>query len=312
MAAPLPLPSSLLLLLLLVLLSFSLNGVLGSACPTRLQADVVLGDRSSTYARLPSIATAAGCCALCGGNASCAAWTFEAEEATCYLKTSAEPATGKAGAVSGAMSTAGSTRVSLALDQLLFTTLPTFKSWNIDASANRQFFTRDLNNSELHYLARMSMPGLLRFGGTGNDFLIYGFGNTTCDASQTCLNQTWFRNLMDLARDAGVPVIFGLNLMQRTPPAANGSTQWDPTNARELITFAIQQGYTFFGFELGNEQNDRFSPQQEAHDFHLLDLLLTELYPDPSQRPKVRLAGAPSLVPRSTGMARGWWARLLG
>ena len=54
-----------------------------------------------------------------------------------------------------------------------------FKSWNIDASENRGWEVRNLSQPKLRYLAAASLPGYLRFGGTGNDKLIYGVGNIT-------------------------------------------------------------------------------------------------------------------------------------
>eukprot|EP01052_Picozoa_sp_SAG31_P018193 SAG31_NODE_1278_length_9041_cov_3.415231_1_plen_2946_part_10 len=50
---------------------------------------------------------------------------------------------------------------------------PGFKCWTIDSSADRQFFTRNLSDPQLHYLAAASLPGYIRFGGTGNDLLRY-------------------------------------------------------------------------------------------------------------------------------------------
>jgi hypothetical protein len=129
------------------------------------------------------------------------------------------------------------------------------------------------------------MPGLLRFGGTGNDYLTYAFGNTTCGSSP-CLNQSWFDNLMNFANDAGAPVVFGLSIKPRTS-GGNGGSVWDPTNARQLLQYAIQAGYTFYGFELGNEQNDAYHPEQEATDFAILQELLVSLWPSAASRPKV-------------------------
>lgn len=53
---------------------------------------------------------------------------------------------------------------------------------------NRQFFTRNLTDAHLVYLARESLPGYLRFGGTGNDELTYAFGDYNRTAKE--LNAT--------------------------------------------------------------------------------------------------------------------------
>lgn len=126
---------------------------------------------------------------------------------------------------------------------VLSTVHPRFKSWNIDASANRGFFWRNLSDPQLHYLAKSSAPGFLRFGGTGNDHLTYAFGSTTCGGTvdgDGCLNETHFRSLMEFAEAAGTPMIFGLNILHRTKEG-----DWDSSNARELITFAQQVGYIY-------------------------------------------------------------------
>lgn len=55
------------------------------------------------------------------------------------------------------------------------------------------------------------------------------------------------------------------------------SFRWNSSEARELIAYSQKQGYTFFGFELGNEQNDNFKGADEAHDFLILQNLLEEV-----------------------------------
>lgn len=57
--------------------------------------------------------------------------------------------------------------------------------WNIDSSVNRQFFSRNLKDAKLRYLAKNLGGGYLRFGGTGNDYLTYEFGNVSA-ASMKC------------------------------------------------------------------------------------------------------------------------------
>eukprot|EP00730_Choanoeca_flexa_P019632 TRINITY_DN9598_c0_g1_i2.p1 TRINITY_DN9598_c0_g1~~TRINITY_DN9598_c0_g1_i2.p1 ORF type:complete len:595 (+),score=113.64 TRINITY_DN9598_c0_g1_i2:94-1785(+) len=249
-----------------------------------LQHDIVLGDEHSTFDRR-SVSGAEDCCAACQASSGCGAFTFEPSNGVCYLKHSAWPLSSKSGAISGTVaSSSGSFNVTIS-DNVIFTTLPTYKSWNIDASADRQFFTRNLSNAELHYLARHSAPGLLRFGGTGNDDLVYAFGNSSCRTG-TCLNASWFDNLMDFASAADTPVVFGLNIQYRSS-LANGNSVWDPTNARQLLQYALQKNYTFYGFELGNEQNNALSAEQEASDFAVLQALLVELWHDKNTRPKI-------------------------
>jgi hypothetical protein len=62
---------------------------------------------------------------------------------------------------------------------------------------------------------------------------------------------------------------------------------WDPSNARQILQWTITNGYDdlLFGFELGNEQNSKYSATQIAHNFQVLHALTVELWPDASKRP---------------------------
>ena len=261
---------------------------LTSAAACQFESDVVIGDKAHTYDH--HIASSAqDCCLACNQSSACAAYTFETSEGVCYLKSSAVARSPKQGAISGLKSSGGNTfNMTLDDSRIAFTTLPQFKSWNIDASENREFFTRNLSNPELQYLAQHSMPGLLRFGGSGNDGLVYAFGNTTCGSSP-CLNQSWFDNLMGFASAAKAPLIFGLNVETRAEHPAGGHGAWDPTQARALMMYAQQAGYKFYGFELGNEQNTHYTPAESAKDFAVLQALLVELWPGAADRPLVGL-----------------------
>lgn len=116
---------------------------------------------------------------------------------------------------------------------------------------------------------------------------MYEFGNTTCTAKQHCLNRTWFDHLTGFAKDSGAALVFGLNI----DPTVDG--HWDPTNAEELITYAIANDVSFYGFELGNEQNAGTetglgkTADEEVRDFGILQALLEKLYPDAATRPKL-------------------------
>jgi hypothetical protein len=123
---------------------------------------------------------------------------------------------------------------------------PHFKCWTIDSSSDRQFFTRNWSSPMLRYYAKKSLPGYVRFGGTGNDVLNYSM-NADCN-QVGCLNRTMFDSLMGFVSASGGRLVFGLNVMKRNQTTG----AWDPTNARQLLEYAVSRAYKFYGLELGN------------------------------------------------------------
>ena len=263
-------------------------------CPAVVVKDQVIGAKAYYSTSVPDVAS---CCSLCASAApACAAFTFEAHKGVCYLKNNTDATLQREGAISGAMPAAPTpppapfdATVAVATAALRSTVDPGFKCWNIDASPNRQWDLRDLSDPLLHSLGRQSLPGYLRFGGSGNDGLNYaldmldatGAGNTCVKGASRCLNRTWFDNLMGFAKASHAPIVFGLNIL------AGAGTRWDSSDARALITYAIHANYSFYGFELGNEQDRHFTAREEAEAFDTLRQLLVELFPDASSRPKI-------------------------
>lgn len=228
--------------------AFGHGEVQPSTCSLRLLPDVKVGPASCTLGFNES--TSVGeCCALCQKLPSCRAFTLEPPERRCYLKSCANgstPAAPGQGTVSGAPPPAPIEPVLITAEYGVTNTVSRwFKSWNIDASPNRQWETRDLSDPLLHYLAAASEPGLLRFGGSGNDGLRYGVGQP-CPSGGRCLNETHFVRFMDFAAAAGSRLVFGLNIGVR-----DEAGRWDTRDAKPLIEFALAHNYSFFGFELG-------------------------------------------------------------
>jgi len=184
-------------------------------------------------------------------------------------------------------------------------TLGNFVCWNLDASRNRQFFDRNLSQASAlgKQLARQARAlgeaqeagySLLRFGGSGNDYLTYEFNGTTCppqEATKECLNITWWSNLLDFTEAASARMIFGVSLNTGEDLQADGGSvvPWDPTNARALLSWTVAQGrdHLLEGFELGNEQNNAYTGDEIAAQFKTLYDLTVELWPDASKRPKL-------------------------
>ena len=86
--------------------------------------------------------------------------------------------------------------------RVLGQTNPTYASWNLDSSCNRGFHHTNFSNPNLLAAARGLRPSTLRFGGSGNDNLVYGLspGSPECEAVEPtsdcayvtpgCLNST--------------------------------------------------------------------------------------------------------------------------
>ena len=162
----------------------------------------------------------------------------------------------------------------------LFTTAPYFASWNIDSSRDRLFFNTNFAAPQLVYLASQLSGAHIRFGGTGNDYLVYDVASTPtpCTAGVECLNKTWIQDLWALSQAAQSPLVFGINIH---PPGASSPPKgpWDPANARALLTYLRDAGLPApWGLELGNEQNTIMSAQQQAGAFVALSALLDSVY----------------------------------
>jgi hypothetical protein len=191
--------------------------------------------------------------------------------------------------------------------------------WNIDASSNRGFFWRDLDVAKPYgrQLARQAAAitadgpqahSVLRFGGSGNDVLVYEFGSTTCpsephwEAEHKCLNETTWRNLLEFTRAANARIIFGIcepkwtgcGAPEQGPHCGRDRKQpctacppWNSTNTREILEWTIAQGLDdlIYGLELGNEVDGLYSGSQQARNLQTLHNLTLELWRDPSKRP---------------------------
>ena len=76
---------------------------------------------------------------------------------------------------------------------------------------------------------------------------------------------------MEFVNFSSAKLIFGLDLFPRNKTDG----RWDPSGARDLLKWSIDRGWgkLFFGFELGNEDDENnFTPR--AGDFMILQELV--------------------------------------
>jgi heparanase 1 len=261
------------------------------------------------------VADEGACCDACAADAACQFFTYEGPgpgglchrkntDAPDYSRQNASCTSGFPGTTPPAPSVPANVTVAVggAGGVARSRTGANFVCWNIDASENRGFFWRNLSAAAPYgaQLARQAAAlgaaqeagfSLLRFGGSGNDYLTYAFNGTACpaySATKTCLNETAWRALLSFTEAAKAKMVFGLSYNTGEDYGSGGYPfPWDPSNARAILRWTIDNGldHLFAGFELGNEQNDKYTGAQQAQSFKVLHDLTVELWPDESARP---------------------------
>ena len=112
-------------------------------------------------------------------------------------------------------------------------TAPYYASFNIDSSQDREFFQLDWAAPALASaasgLASAGSQQVIRFGGTGNNYLYYdipGAGEKCVRSAvaprRECLNSSTWAGVAAFAARARAPIVFGVNMFpagaRRTPP----------------------------------------------------------------------------------------------
>lgn len=155
----------------------------------------------------------------------------------------------------------------------LGTTLPTFASFNVDGSCNRGFHQTNFSNPNLIAAAASLAPAILRFGGSGNDALVYGLtpGSPECASvpapppplapgcdyvTPGCLNASHLETLLGLTDGAGIHLLFGVSWGLPQACAAGSSYVWNASNAQVLLDYLVARNASVWGMELGNEVNN--------------------------------------------------------
>eukprot|EP00937_MAST-01D_sp_MAST-1D-sp2_P006394 g6394.t1 len=175
------------------------------------------------------------CCAACAADAECRFYTYEGgsgglchhknTDAPDYSRRNASCTSGFPGSTPPAPPAPARATVTVAGSPAPRSrTGPNFVCWNIDASENRGFFWRNLSATDPKsygaQLARQAAAlgeaqeagySLLRFGGSGNDYLTYAFNGTQCPPPTEytqCLNETQWRDLLSFTAASGARMIF--------------------------------------------------------------------------------------------------------
>lgn len=171
-----------------------------------------------------------------------------------------------------------------------------YASWTIDSSYNRGFVHIRWDNPNLLAAATSLAPSTLRFGGSGNDYLHYApfspCSSVDNNETYTCLNTTHWDKLYALAERSGTDFVFGLSFDLERACVARGAYVWQPDAAVAMIKYMLAQKQQVWGFELGNEINNRqvscaLQAAQQAKAFGALAAQLRTLYPDAATRPKL-------------------------
>lgn len=180
-----------------------------------------------------------------------------------------------------------------------------YASYNVDSSYNRGFFHISFKNPNLRAAAKSLAPSTLRFGGGGNDYLRYEThdSNFSCktvpgfdNADHGCLNASHRSDLLELAHEADTAFLFGLSFDMKQACSKKNSYVWSSDEATALIKSISQDKQTLWGFEVGNEVNNRAKggnvdcglvPQLQGFAIAKLYGVLKSLYPNPETRPKL-------------------------
>ncbi|KAK7354445.1 hypothetical protein VNO80_19908 [Phaseolus coccineus] len=178
-------------------------------------------------------------------------------------------------------------------------------SWGLASLLNL-----DLNNKNFLNAVKAFSPLKLRLGGSLQDKLTYGtddyhqpctpfvkkdsemFGFT-----QGCLPVKRWDELHYFFEKAGAKIIFGLNaLAGKSIHGGSATGPWNSTNAESFIRYNVRNGYTIYGWELGNELSGSgvgtsITADQYVSDFATLRDVVYNAYREIDSKPLVIAPG---------------------
>ncbi|KAF8027773.1 hypothetical protein BT93_E0636 [Corymbia citriodora subsp. variegata] len=171
--------------------------------------------------------------------------------------------------------------------------------------------TLDLENKLLLNAVKAFSPLRIRMGGTLQDKVVYETqgDETPCSIftkngseflgfSQGCLPMARWDELNSFFNQTGAAVTFGLNALYGKIIGSDSSVNspWNSSNAKSLIQYTFNKGYSILGWELGNELSGngvgaRVSAHQYASDIKTLQHLVEDIYAGFEVKPLVLAPG---------------------
>ncbi|KAK7411680.1 hypothetical protein VNO78_03116 [Psophocarpus tetragonolobus] len=178
-------------------------------------------------------------------------------------------------------------------------------SWGLASLLNL-----DLNKKILLNAIKAFSPLKLRLGGSLQDKVIYGTedNHQPCTPfvkkdsemfgfTQGCLPMHRWDELNYFFEESGAKIIFGLNaLVGRSIHGGSAMGPWNYTNADSFIRYTVENGYTIYGWELGNELSGSgvgtsITADQYASDVAALHNIVYKAYKDIEPKPQVIAPG---------------------
>ena len=165
---------------------------------------------------------------------------------------------------------------------------------------NAGILTVDLSNPDLIALTTGIAPAFLRIGGSPEDSIIYNTSNNNeCGSfvpvsgyqcSQVspqnygCLTMDRWEQINIFASKTNVSLVFGLNACYGR---LNRSSAMDTSNIESLIAVTTSPDFVstaLYGFELGNELNNRIDADAYANDFIVVQQIVTNAFKEQQQQ----------------------------
>ncbi|KAK8926663.1 Heparanase-like protein 3 [Platanthera zijinensis] len=183
---------------------------------------------------------------------------------------------------------------------------------------------QDLSNPILVNALKAFSTIRLRLGGTKQDNVIYETGDHglqpcipfVANASnlfgfnEGCLPVSRWDQLNEFFQKTSAQVIFGLNALNGRVLMQDGSLggPWNHENAKSLIRYTADKGYTIYGWELGNELSGkgikaRIGVAQYAADLISLKQVVDEIYQGNPVKPLVIAPGG--------NFEAGWYSEFI-